>query len=183
MTPAQILLNNLLYDFSQVGIPFDNVDPEYLQAPRKWNIDNIKKFMFFIGPISSIFDYSTFFLMLYFFHCIQWTDKGTPADQHYEKLFQTAWFVESILTQTMIVHIIRTRKIPFFQSSPSAVLLICTVVIMAVGAYLPFSFMAAQFGLIPLPAIFWAWVVGFVLCYSTLTHFVKVWFFKRYGID
>ena len=183
MTPAQILLNNLLYDFSQVGIPFDNVDPEYLQAPRKWNIDNIKKFMFFIGPISSIFDYSTFFLMLYFFHCIEWTNKGTPTDQHYEKLFQSAWFVESILTQTMIVHIIRTRKIPFIQSAPSATLLICTVVIMAIGAYLPFSFLAERFGLIPLPAIFWAWVVGFVLCYSTLTHFVKVWFFKRYGID
>jgi len=183
MTPAQILLNNLLYDFSQVGIPFDNVDPEYLQAPRKWNIDSIKKFMFFIGPLSSIFDYATFFLMLYFFHCIQWTNKGTPTDQHYEKLFQTAWFVESILTQTMIVHIIRTRKIPFFQSSPSAALLICTIVIMAIGAYLPFSFLAEQFGLIPLPAIYWAWVAGFVLCYSTLTHFVKVWFFNRYGID
>ena len=185
MTPAQILLNNLLYDFSQVGIPFDNVDPEYLQAPRKWNIDNIKKFMIFIGPISSIFDYATFFLMLYFFKCILFKDAGTPPamKEHYERLFQTAWFVESILTQTMIVHIIRTRKIPFFQSSPSTTLLICTVFIMAIGAYLPFSPLAENFGFVPLPGIFWVWVAGFVLCYSVITHFVKVWFFNRYGID
>jgi Mg2+-importing ATPase len=175
----QILVNNLLYDASQVGIPSDHVDPEYLMAPRKWNIDNIKKFMVFVGPLSSVFDYATFFLMLYFFNCYLFT---TPGDEH-EKLFHTGWFVESIITQTLIVHIIRTRKIPFFQSSPSAVLLMTTLLIMAIGSYLPYSPVANDLGLVPLPAIFWLWIAGFVLCYSVITHFVKVWFFNRYGID
>jgi Mg2+-importing ATPase len=176
MAPRQVLLNNLLYDASQVGIPSDHVDAEYLEAPRKWNIDNIKKFMFFIGPLSSIFDYATFALMFWFFRC------QVPGGYE-EKFFQTGWFVESILTQTLIVHIIRTRKIPFFQSSPSAVLVMCTLIIMAVGAYLPYSPLANFFGFVPLPAIYWLWISGFVLCYSVITHFVKVWFFNRYGID
>jgi Mg2+-importing ATPase len=102
---------------------------------------------------------------------------------YYEKLFHTGWFVESILTQTLIVHIIRTRKIPFFQSSPSAVLLMSTLLIMGAGSYLPYSPLANFFGFVPLPAIFWLWIGGFVLCYATLTHFVKAWFFNRYGID
>jgi Mg2+-importing ATPase len=185
MAPIQILLNNLLYDASQVGIPSDHVDPEYLEAPRKWNIENIKKFMIFIGPLSSIFDYATFFLMLYFFNCHLFTDASASPEMkaYYEKLFHTGWFVESILTQTLIVHIIRTRKIPFFQSSPSAVLLLCTLIIMAVGSYLPYSPMANFFGFVPLPAIYWLWIGGFVLCYCAITHSVKAWFFNRYGID
>jgi len=183
MAPIQILLNNLLYDASQVGIPSDHVDAEYLEAPRKWNIANIKKFMIFIGPLSSIFDYTTFFLMLYFFNCHLFTNAGTESDKYYEKLFHTGWFVESILTQTLIVHIIRTRKIPFFQSAPSAVLLMTTLIIMAIGSYLPYSPMANFFGFVPLPAIYWLWIGGFVLCYCALTHSVKVWFFNRYGID
>ena len=185
MAPIQILLNNLLYDASQVGIPSDHVDAEYLTAPRKWNIENIKRFMLFIGPLSSIFDYATFFLMLYFFNCHLFTDASASPEMkaYYEKLFHTGWFVESILTQTLIVHIIRTRKIPFFQSSPSAVLLLCTLIIMAVGSYLPYSPMANFFGFVPLPAIYWLWIGGFVLCYCAITHSVKVWFFNRYGID
>ena len=115
MAPIQVLLNNLLYDASQVGIPSDHVDEEYLTAPRKWNIDNIRRFMIRIGPISSIFDYATFFLMLYFFKCILYSDAATPPAMktYYESLFHTGWFVESILTQTLIVHIIRTPRIPF----------------------------------------------------------------------
>ena len=183
MAPIQVLVNNLLYDASQVGIPSDHVDAEYLEAPRKWNIENIKRFMLFIGPLSSIFDYATFFLMLYFFNCHFFTNAGAESDKYYEKLFHTGWFVESILTQTLIVHIIRTRKIPFFQSSPSPVLLLCTLIIMAAGAYLPYSPLANYLGFVPLPAIYWLWIGGFVLCYSTITHFVKVWFFNRYGID
>jgi Mg2+-importing ATPase len=185
MAPIQILVNNLLYDASQVGIPSDHVDAEYLEAPRKWNIENIKRFMIFIGPLSSIFDYATFFLMLYFFNCHLFTDAGTSPEMkaHYEKLFHTGWFVESILTQTLIVHIIRTRKIPFFQSSPSPVLLLSTLIIMAAGAYLPYSPLANYLGFVPLPAIYWLWVAGFLMCYSAITHFVKVWFFNRYGID
>lgn len=181
----QILVNNLLYDASQVGIPSDHVDPEYLTAPRKWNIESIKKFMVFVGPISSIFDYATFFLMLYFFNCALFTSPSTSPEmkEYYEKLFHTGWFVESIITQTLIVHIIRTRKIPFFQSSPSAVLLMTTLLIMAIGAYLPYSPVANDLKLVPLPAIFWPWILGFVLSYSVITHFVKSWFFNRYGID
>ncbi len=111
MLPIQVLTNNLLYDFSQTAIPTDNVDAEYLAVPRKWDIGNIFKFMVFIGPISSIFDYATFFTMLYVFDC--WSN---PV------LFQTGWFVESLLTQTLIIHIIRTAKIPFLQSRASAAL-------------------------------------------------------------
>ena len=138
MAPIQVLLNNLLYDASQVGIPSDHVDEEYLTAPRKWNIDNIRRFMIRIGPISSIFDYATFFLMLYFFKCKLYSNAETsPAMKtYYESLFHTGWFVESILTQTLIVHIIRTPRIPFFQSIASPFLLFTTALVMIVGAAL-----------------------------------------------
>ncbi|MCX6928761.1 MAG: magnesium-translocating P-type ATPase, partial [Verrucomicrobia bacterium] len=113
MAPIQVLVNNLLYDVSQVGIPLDHVDEEYLTKPRCWNIKSIRNFMVFIGPISSIFDYATFFLMLYFFGCIAFSAPGSsPAQKtHWEQLFHTGWFVESLLTQTLIVHIIRTHRI------------------------------------------------------------------------
>src|SRR5207245_8036667 len=119
MAPIQVLVNNLLYDFSQVGIPTDRIDDEYLQKPRKWNIASIKKFMIWIGPMSSIFDYSTYFLMLYFYKCIAFTQAGLPAasKSYYERLFHTGWFVESLLTQTMIVHIIRTNNIHFLYTA------------------------------------------------------------------
>ena len=126
MAPIQVLVNNLLYDISQLGIPTDKVDEEFLRTPRKWNIGNVKRFMVFVGPISSIFDYATFFVMLYVFKCSHYTAPNlAPAMKtYYESLFHTAWFVESLLTQTMIVHIIRTNRIPFIQSSPSLPLLL-----------------------------------------------------------
>ena len=126
MAPIQVLTNNLLYDFSQTAIPTDNVDEEYLAMPRKWDIGNIFKFMIFIGPISSIFDYATFFTMLYVFNA--WNNPS---------LFQTGWFVESLLTQTLIIHIIRTAKIPFLQSRASAPLMITSLLICVVGIALP----------------------------------------------
>jgi P-type Mg2+ transporter len=185
MAPIQVLVNNLLYDASQVGIPSDHVDPEYLLTPRKWNIGNIQRFMVQIGPISSIFDYATFFLMLYFFNCILFSAAGTSAADkaYYEKLFHTGWFVESILTQTLIVHIIRTRKIPFFQSIASPFLLLTTAVVMAIGSWLPYSPFAHYLGLVPLPGIYWLWILLFLVSYSILTHFVKVSFHKKHGID
>jgi Mg2+-importing ATPase len=185
MAPIQILLNNLLYDISQVGIPTDRVDPEFTETPRKWNIGNIKKFMVFIGPMSSIFDYATYFLMLFFFKCSQFVNPNILPSMkaYYENLFHTGWFVESILTQTMIVHIIRTRKIPFFQSAASPGLLITTLLVMAIGAFLPYSPFAEMFGFVPLPAIYWLWIFGFLLTYAVLTHTVKVWFFNKYGVD
>ena len=183
MAPIQILLNNLLYDFSQVGIPTDHVDEELLTKPRRWNIANIKRFMIYIGPMSSIFDYATFGLMWWFFKCSAWSPLAEKATEstHWEKLFQTGWFVESLLTQTLIVHIIRTRRIPFIQSRPSAGLLLTTVSIMAIGVWLPFSPFANYFGFVPLKPIFWVWMTGFLITYSVLTHFVKVWFHKKFG--
>jgi P-type Mg2+ transporter len=183
MQSAQILINNLLYDCSQVGIPSDNVDPEYLLTPRKWDIANIRRFMVYIGPLSSIFDYATFLLMLYFYKCIVVRVADDPATMHYQQLFQTGWFVESILTQTLIVHIIRTRRIPFIQSIASPFLLFTTVLIMAIGSYLPYSPLAAKLGMVPLPASFWAFMALFILLYSVLTHNVKVWYFNKFGID
>jgi len=189
MAPIQVLTNNLLYDFSQVGIPLDNVDEEYITKPRRWNIASIRKFMLYIGPISSIFDYATFALMWYFFKCrLDLVAPGSftaTADtpNYAAALFHTGWFVESLLTQTLIVHIIRTHRIPFIQSRPSAALLTCTLVVMAVGAWLPFSPLAHWFGLVPLPPVFFLWIAGYLLTYSVLTHTVKMWFARKFGID
>jgi len=185
MAPIQILLNNLLYDASQVGIPSDHVDEEYVKTPRRWNIENIRRFMVFIGPMSSIFDYATFFLMLYFFNCELYSHAATSPEmkKYYESLFHTGWFVESILTQTLIVHIIRTNRIPFFQSIASPFLLLTTVLVMIAGAVLPYLPIGSYFGFVPLPASFWIWIAGFLLSYSLLTHSVKVWFHRKYGID
>ena len=136
MLPVQILANNLLYDFSQTGIPTDNVDEELITHPLKWNINNIKRFMICIGPISSLFDYATFALMWFFFHCSAFLDPATtPLQQEaLAKLFQTGWFVESLLTQTLIVHIIRTRRIPFIGSCASLPMTLTTLIIMAIGS-------------------------------------------------
>jgi Mg2+-importing ATPase len=183
MKPIQILLNNLLYDFSQTGIPTDNVDKEIIQKPLKWKIDNIKKFMIFIGPLSSIFDYATFALMWFFFGVSQYLNlsiSGIEKDS-LEKLFQTGWFVESLLTQTLIVHIIRTRKIPFFGSHASLPMTLTTLLILSIGIWLPYSPFASIFGLVPLPAIFWLWIFGFLVSYGIITHIVKTWFFNKYG--
>jgi len=184
MAPIQVLVNNLLYDFSQVGIPTDNVDREYLEKPRKWNIDSIKKFMLWIGPMSSIFDYTTYFLMLYVFGCIAFNTTSDPAQKvHFESLFHSGWFVESILTQTLIVHIIRTNRIPFFQSRASWPLVLTTLAVMAAACALPYSPLAAPLGLTPLPATFWPWMLATVIAYSILTHFVKTRFIRHYGTD
>jgi len=183
MQPIQILTNNLLYDFSQTGIPSDRVDEEQIAAPRQWDIGQIKKFMLSLGPISSIFDYATFGLMWFVFNCRGFLDPTLPASQKefLVKLFQTGWFVESLLTQTLIVHIIRTKKIPFIQSRPSSQLLLTTLVIMFIGAWLPYSALAPTLGLVPLPASYWLWLSGFLLAYSVLAHQVKGWFFNKFG--
>ncbi len=182
MAPIQILMNNLLYDISQTGIPMDNVDDEYIAKPKKWNIDNIKKFMLFIGPMSSIFDYATYFLMLYFFGCIAFKTGG-PNGPYLEKLFHTGWFVESLLTQTFIVYIIRTKKIPFLQSVPAMPMVFTTVLVILVGIFLPYSRFSDKFGFVPLPAVYWLWMTGFMLAYAVLTHGMKVWFYKKFGDD
>jgi len=172
MTAIQVLTNNLLYDFSQTTIPTDNVDAEYLAVPRRWDISNIAKFVLFIGPISSIFDYVTYFMMLYGFNA--WTN---PA------LFQTGWFVESLLTQTLIIHIIRTAKIPFLESRASMALITTTIVIAAIGIALPFTWLGGFLGFVPLPPAYWIALCLILLSYVILTHFMKTWFIRRFGLN
>ncbi|MEI6280581.1 MAG: magnesium-translocating P-type ATPase [bacterium] len=169
MLPVQILVNNMLYDFSQMTIPTDRVDEDHLLKPKKWNFKNIKRFILFFGPISSLFDYATFFVMLYVFNA--WTN---PA------LFHTGWFVESLLTQTLVVHIIRTSKIPFFQSRASWPLIISTLCVISFGLYLPFSPFAWALKFLPLPPLYFVLLfVGLVL-YFLITQFLKVYFIKKY---
>ena len=165
MAPIQILTNNMLYDFSQVPIPTDAVDEELVARPRPWDVGEIKRFILCIGPISSIFDYTTFFIMLYLFKC--WDPSRAP-------LFQTGWFVESLMTQTLIIHIIRTNKIPFFQSRASWSLTLTTMAIMAFGAWLPYSPLASSLGLVHLPGLYWPILLATLLVYSCLTQGIKV---------
>ncbi len=153
MLPIQVLTNNLLYDFSQTTIPTDEVDAEWLTKPRKWAIGELRRFIIFIGPISSIFDYLTFFIMIYVFQ--SWTN----AD-----LFHTGWFVESLFTQTLIIHVIRTNKIPFLQSRASKALIFTSLAIVAIGAYLPYSPLASTLGFVPLAAALLAAIVGNAGC-------------------
>jgi len=171
MTPIQVLTNNLLYDFSQTTIPTDNVDEEYLDKPRRWDIDNIAKFVAVVGPISSIFDYATFALMIYAFGA--WTDPS---------LFQSGWFVESLLTQTLIIHVIRTARVPFIQSRASNALMLTTLVVCLFGAALPYSPIAGVFGFTPPPPLYWPAIFSFLLAYCVLAHLVKSWFVKRWGM-
>ncbi|MGD0782329.1 MAG: magnesium-translocating P-type ATPase, partial [Candidatus Aminicenantales bacterium] len=184
MAPIQVLANNFLYDVSQTGIPLDNVDPELISKPRAWDIGFIKRFMIVIGPLSSIFDYATFFLMLYTFQCVLFGKPGTSPEMnvYYEKLFHTGWFVESLLTQTLIVHIIRTNRIPFFQSRASLPMTLTTLLVMAAAVFLPYSPLAALLGFVPLPPSYWLWIAGFLVAYGFLTHFVKRRFARAYGV-
>ena len=170
MLPIQVLINNLLYDFSQTTIPTDEVDAEWLTKPRQWTIDKILRFILFIGPISSIFDYLTFFLMLYVFNC--W---------HNPALFHTGWFVESLFTQTLIIHVIRTNKIPFIQSRASWPLILTSVIIVAVGAWLTISPLANTLGFVPLPPLYWLFLAIMLLGYAILTQLVKTWFIRRFA--
>jgi Mg2+-importing ATPase len=171
MAPIQVLTNNLLYDFSQTTIPTDTVDDEYLAVPRKWDIGNLTRFVLFIGPISSIFDYLTFATMIYVFGA--WNN---PA------LFQTGWFVESLLTQTLIIHIIRTARIPFLESRASTPLIMTTVAIVAIGGIIPYTPVGTMLGFVPLPPLYWVCVTAMMLAYAALTHIVKMWFVRRWGM-
>jgi Mg2+-importing ATPase len=170
MLPIQVLANNLLYDISQTAIPTDEVDSDWLAKPRKWTIGEIQRFILFIGPISSIFDYLTFFIMLYVFKA--WNN---PA------LFHTGWFVESLFTQTLIIHVIRTNKIPFIQSRASWPLIATSLIIVTVGALLTVSPLAGTLGFVPLPPLYWLLLAIMLVCYVILTQVVKTWFFHKFG--
>jgi len=177
MAPIQILANNLLYDISQTAIPTDDVDPEQVEKPRPWDIKELTRFIVFIGPCSSIFDYTTFFTMLYLFGC--WNVSTPEAAAHSASLFQTGWFVESLLTQTLIIHIIRTNRIPFLQSIAAWPLIVMSAVIVAVGIALPFTPVGTYLGFTPLPPLYWPLLGITLLCYVVLTQLVKMWLLRR----
>jgi Mg2+-importing ATPase len=170
MLPIQVLTNNLLYDFSQTTIPTDQVDDDWLTKPRQWQIGKILRFILFIGPISSIFDYLTFFIMLNVFD--SW---------HKPALFRTGWFVESLFTQTLIIHVIRTNKIPFIESRASWPLILTSLIIVAVGAGLTVSPLAGTLGFVALPGRYWVYLAVMLLGYAMLTQVVKSWFVRRFG--
>ncbi|MBX6380010.1 MAG: magnesium-translocating P-type ATPase [Thermoflavifilum aggregans] len=172
MMPVQLLVQNLLYDLSQISIPWDKMDAEYISVPRKWEAEGIARFMIFIGPISSIFDYVTFFVMYHIFHA------NTPAHQ---SLFQSGWFVEGLLSQTLIVHMIRTKKIPFIESWATWPVIALTVFIMAIGIWIPFSPFASALGLQPLPAVYFIYLILILASYCVLTQVVKTWYIRKFG--
>jgi Mg2+-importing ATPase len=165
MLPSQILLNNLLYDSSQLAIPTDNVDPEQLARPSRWDVHFIRRFMLFFGPISSVFDFATFGIML-------WVFQAGPA------LFRSGWFVESLATQTLVIFAIRTRRIPFFRSHPSMPLLLAALGVVTVGAVLPATPLAAVLGFQPLPGLFYLALTLMVACYLVLIEAAKRWFYR-----
>jgi len=166
MLPFQILLNNLLYDASQMAIPTDRVDSEQLARPSHWDIGFIRRFMVRFGPISSVFDFATFVVMLQVFHA------RAPE-------FRSGWFVESLATQTLIVFVIRTRRVPFFRSRPSRPLLVSVVVVVAIGALLPQSPMAHALGFAPLPPAFFGVLTGFVVAYLVCVEAAKYVFYRN----
>ncbi|MGA8919276.1 MAG: magnesium-translocating P-type ATPase [Pseudolabrys sp.] len=172
MLPIQLLVQNLLYDVSQVSIPWDDVDEDYLKQPRKWDASGVARFMVFIGPISSIFDVVTFLVMWNVFQA------NTVEKQ---SLFQSGWFVVGLLTQTLIVHMIRTRHIPFFQSRAAMPVILLTASIMAFGIYLPFSPLGAHLNMVPLPLPYFGWLIGILLSYCLLTQLVKTIYIRRFG--
>ncbi|MFM9915292.1 MAG: magnesium-translocating P-type ATPase, partial [Rhizobacter sp.] len=172
MLPLQLLVQNLLYDFAQTAIPFDNVDAELVSQPLKWDAGGIGRFMLFFGPLSSVFDLTTFAVMWWVFGA------DTVAEQG---LFHSGWFVVGLLTQTLVVHMIRTAKLPFFQSRASAPLLLMTGLVMAAGVWLPMGPLADDFGLQPLPLAYFPWLAGIVLGYCALTTLMKRCYIRRFG--
>ncbi|KUY17392.1 magnesium-translocating P-type ATPase [Elizabethkingia miricola] len=171
MLPLQILTQNLLYDVSQSSIPWDTMDKDFLEKPKKWDASSIKKFMLYIGPLSSIFDYITFAVMFFIFKA------NTPEHQ---SLFQTGWFVEGLLSQTLIVHIIRTKKIPFIQSWAAAPVVALTSLIMLIGLSIPFTPIAGYLKMQPLPLSYFPYLLGILTGYCILTQLVKQWFIKKF---
>ncbi|HUI45374.1 MAG TPA: magnesium-translocating P-type ATPase [Nitrospirota bacterium] len=167
MLPVQILLNNLLYDVSEIPIPLDSVDEEYLTQPRHWNMDFIRNFMLFVGPVSSVFDFLTFYIMLHLF-------------QAGEQLFHTGWFIESMATQVLVIFIIRTRRNPF-KSRPNIWLTLCSISVALLAVVLPFTSLGTYFGFVTPPLSFYAILAGLVLFYLFAVEGIKQWFFRRFA--
>ena len=172
MMPIHLLIQNLLYDISQTTIPFDRMDPEFLRKPRRWDASDLKRFMIYIGPISSIFDIVTYLVMWHVFGC------NNPEHQ---SLFQSGWFIEGLLSQTLIVHMIRTRKTPFIQSRATWPVIGMTTLVMVIGIVIPFTSFGASIGLQALPLSYFPWLVGILLSYCVLTQLVKNWYIRKFS--
>ena len=172
MMPIHLLIQNLLYDISQTTIPFDRMDPEFLRKPRRWDASDLKRFMIYIGPISSIFDIVTYLVMWHVFGC------NSPEHQ---SLFQSGWFIEGLLSQTLIVHMIRTRKIPFIQSRATWPVIGMTTLVMVIGIVIPFTSFGASIGLQALPLSYFPWLVGILLSYCVLTQLIKNWYIRKFS--
>ncbi|TVP63215.1 MAG: magnesium-translocating P-type ATPase [Nodularia sp. (in: Bacteria)] len=173
MQPIQLLIQNLLYDISQITIPFDNVDPEFLKKPQKWKVPHIGRFMIFIGPVSSIFDFATYTLMWFVF------DANTTASSDIQ-LFNSGWFIEGLISQTLIIHMIRTARWPFFQSTAALPVILLTVIIMAMGIFIPFTPLGTALGMVPLPMSYFPWLVAILTCYCLLTQLIKLWYIRKF---
>lgn len=171
MLPIHLLIQNLLYDISQTAIPFDRMDADYLRRPRKWDASDLSRFMIFIGPISSVFDIATYLVMWYVFGC--------DSSAH-QSLFQSGWFVEGLLSQTLIVHMIRTRRIPFVQSRASWQVSMMALLTVTAGILIPFTPLGGAIGLEPLPLAYFPWLFGILLSYCMLTQIVKNWYIRRF---
>ena len=171
MLPIQLLIQNLCYDLSQLSLPWDRMDDEFLKEPRPWNPEGIARFMMFIGPVSSLFDILTFVVMWFVFQA------NAPAHQ---SLFQSGWFIEGLLSQTLIVPMIRTQKIPFLQSTAAAPVLLLTGLIAAIGLSLPFSALGTFASMVPLPDSYFFWLAAILFSYAVQTQVVKGWYLRRF---
>jgi Mg2+-importing ATPase len=168
MLPTQILLNNLLYDVSEIPIPMDTVDDAYIERPHRWDMTFIRNFMLMVGPVSSVFDFLTFYLLLHLFR----------AD---EALFHTGWFIESMATQVLVIFVIRTRG-SLLQSRPSRLLTLTSLSVVAMAIVLPFSPLADRLGFVAPPAAFFGLLAGMVTIYLAGVELVKRWFYARVGL-
>jgi len=184
MLPIQILVLNLIYDISCISIPWDNMDEEYLKKPRKWDASSIGKFMLWIGPTSSVFDITTYILM-FFVICPEVCGGayGAPGVDTilFATLFNAGWFVESLWSQTLVIHMIRTPKIPFIQSRASLPVLLFTTVAITVGTIIPYTVFGNSLGMTAMPLNYFPWLIATILCYMLLATFLKTQFIKHYG--
>ena len=172
MLAIHLLLQNLMYDISQLSLPWDKMDKEFLRKPRKWDAKNIGRFMLWVGPTSSIFDITTFALMWFVF-------SANTVEQ--QSLFQSGWFIEGLLSQTLVVHMLRTQKIPFIQSRAALPVMLMTGLVMAIGIYIPFSPLGHIVGLEPLPWSYFPWLAGTLLCYCIVAQMMKRFYIRRFG--
>jgi Mg2+-importing ATPase len=185
MLPIQILVLNLIYDISCITIPWDNVDHDYLRKPREWDASSITRFMLWIGPTSSVFDITTYAFMFFFFCPLfaggQWAGLSPDNQIFFIAVFQTGWFVESLWSQTLVIHMIRTPKIPFIQSRASARVIMLTTLGITAGTFIPYTWLGAQLNMARLPVFFFPFLCVIIFAYMALTTVMKKVFVRRYG--